>query len=334
MPYSHIDDIVIIEDNLGDFILFEDFLIEKFSKTNIRHFTNFTNAANFLKDSDSDSVSVVLLDLHLPDLSGMDLVNSVLLLCKNIPVIILTGYVDIGLARNCLSIGAADYLIKDETTSELFQKAILYSLDRHSFNKRIEKEKQNYEMLFNFSPQPMFLYDHETQRIIEVNNAAILSYGYDKTEFVGLSIEKIVESEKPFYFIKEEGESTYVKKDFFSERATHRLKNGQLIQVETYKNQVEYNGQIATLMVCNNITEKLQYVETIQTQNIKLKNIAWTQSHILRAPLARMLGVLNLLETNTISDNELPFWLNQINITAKELDTIISNIVNETESLR
>jgi len=330
MPHT-LKEIVVIEDNFGDFILFEDFLIEKFDKSNIRHFTNFTNAANYLKES--NIVSVVLLDLHLPDLSGMDLVNSVLLLCKNIPVIILTGYVDISLARNCLSIGAADYLIKDETNPELFQKAILYSLDRQSFNKSIEKEKQNYEMLFNFSPQPMFLYDNQTRKILDVNNSAIINYGYEKEEFMQLKIENIEDSVNNFNSNNQDEESMPLNKDFFSERATHRLKNGQVISVETYKNEVEYNHQLATLMVCNNVTEKLQYVETIQTQNIKLKNIAWTQSHILRAPLTRMLGVLNLLETNSISENELPFWLYQIKLTAKELDTIISKIVNETETI-
>jgi FixJ family two-component response regulator len=243
MVQNTVKEIVVIEDNFGDFILFEDYLIEKFDKSNIRHFTNFTNAANYLKES--NIVSVVLLDLHLPDLSGMDLVNSVLLLCKNIPVIILTGYVDISLARNCLSIGAADYLIKDETNPELFQKAILYSLDRQSFNKSIEKEKQNYEMLFNFSPQPMFLYDNQTRKILDVNNSAIINYGYEKEEFMQLKIENIEDSVNSFNSNNQDEESMPLNKDFFSERATHRLKNGQVISVETYKNEVEYNHQLA-----------------------------------------------------------------------------------------
>jgi hypothetical protein len=34
----------------------------------------------------------------------------------------------------------------------------------------------------------------------------------------------------------------------------------------------------------------------IEKQNKKLKEIAWAQSHIVRAPLARMLGIVNLIK--------------------------------------
>ncbi|MFK5073451.1 hypothetical protein ACI4BE_28395, partial [Klebsiella pneumoniae] len=40
-----------------------------------------------------------------------------------------------------------------------------------------------------------------------------------------------------------------------------------------------------------------QYVNYIEAQNEKLRNIAWTQSHIVRAPLARILGIINFIET-------------------------------------
>lgn len=81
----------------------------------------------------------------------------------------------------------------------------------------------------------------------------------------------------------------------------------------------------------NDITEKTQYINAIELQNTKLKEIAWIQSHIVRAPLARILGLSNLILENPDDDkNEL---LRYLNISALELDTVIMEIVKRTEEV-
>jgi uncharacterized membrane protein YkgB len=44
----------------------------------------------------------------------------------------------------------------------------------------------------------------------------------------------------------------------------------------------------------NDISETLKHINTIEVQNAKLKNIAWTQSHVVR-PLSRILGIIDLI---------------------------------------
>jgi response regulator of citrate/malate metabolism len=69
---NHIQDfsenlsVLIIEDNLGDFVLIEDYLLEKFKQINIVHYTDYTNSINYIQNS-TEQISVILLDLHLPD---------------------------------------------------------------------------------------------------------------------------------------------------------------------------------------------------------------------------------------------------------------------------
>lgn len=74
------------------------------------------------------------------------------------------------------------------------------------------------------------------------------------------------------------------------------------------------------------------YVRQIEIQNEKLKNIAWTQSHIVRAPLARMLGIMNFIEGNKNQD-DLFIWLKHLRDSANELDGIIRNMVDEAQQL-
>lgn len=78
------------------------------------------------------------------------------------------------------------------------------------------------------------------------------------------------------------------------------------------------------------ISETLHHINTIKMQNAKLRNIAWTQSHVVRAPISRILGIINLIEEEGENFNEIQFWLQQLKISTTEMDDIIKNIVKET----
>jgi hypothetical protein len=59
-----------------------------------------------------------------------------------------------------------------------------------------------------------------------------------------------------------------------------------------------------------NVTERLHHQKTIEIQNKKLRDIAWTQSHVVRAPISRILGIINLLEGQENSLEEFLFGCN------------------------
>jgi signal transduction histidine kinase len=78
---------------------------------------------------------------------------------------------------------------------------------------------------------------------------------------------------------------------------------------------------------------RLEYVEQIETQNEKLKNIAWTQSHIVRAPLARMLAIMNAIDDNNKDLDDTLMWLKHLKDSAIELDEIIKDVVEKAQHL-
>ena len=102
----------------------------------------------------------------------------------------------------------------------------------------------------------------------------------------------------------------------------------------------EKGNPIRMVGAMNDITERKNfeisrnnYVRQIEIQNEKLKNIAWTQSHIVRAPLARMLGIMNVIEDNNESLDDTLMWLKHLRDSANELDDIVKNMVNEAQHL-
>ena len=81
------------------------------------------------------------------------------------------------------------------------------------------------------------------------------------------------------------------------------------------------------------IHDRKQAQLEIEKQNEKLRQIAWTQSHEVRAPIARMMGLINLLqhkENNPTSTYEL---IDKVITSAHELDAIIKRIVRWTEEV-
>ncbi|WP_405384559.1 PAS domain S-box protein [Maribacter sp. LLG6340-A2] len=82
------------------------------------------------------------------------------------------------------------------------------------------------------------------------------------------------------------------------------------------------------------VTNRLNYLKAIEKQNSQLKEIAWTQSHELRAPVARLLGLITLIrdENHDLDFEEKDRMLQYIYDSANEIDVVIKKIVDSTVS--
>ncbi len=79
------------------------------------------------------------------------------------------------------------------------------------------------------------------------------------------------------------------------------------------------------------MTETIKYIKAIEERNKQLQEIAWTQSHIVRAPLARLIGLVNLLDYEGQVDEETNQLLKYALTSAHELDGVIKSIVLNTQ---
>jgi PAS domain S-box-containing protein len=81
------------------------------------------------------------------------------------------------------------------------------------------------------------------------------------------------------------------------------------------------------------ITQRRQHEEEIKKQNKKLKDIAFITSHSLRAPLANILGLTEILDKKNLACKENEDVIDNLKISAQQLDVVIRNIVNRTALL-
>jgi len=317
----HKYNIIVVEDNMGDFILFQEYINEKIENPTLVHFERFKELHEF-KDKITPDFDIIFLDLSLPDKSGFELIQEVQKISKQIPIIILTGYNDESFATTLLAQGVSDYLLKDELNCTTLYKTIIYNIERNKNLVKIRESEQLYSDLFQLSPLPICAYDIETLHFIDVNEAAVNLYGYSYSEFLNLKVEDIFHDEK----IAKTEETT-------SKIMTHKKKNGEIIFVDSRSNTIAFNGKKAKIILSNDITKSLNHIKEIELQNQKLKEIAWTQSHIVRAPLSQILGLTQLIlddKKNTKETKELIIILNN---SAKELDKIIQEIITKSKEI-
>ena len=161
MPNKGSLSILIIEDNLGDFILVEDFLFEQIEAPVISHCVSYSDAKELLSLRDG-AFDVILLDLSLPDKTGAPLITEILGLSKGAPVIVFTGYTDFTFGVKSLSLGISDYILKEDLTSMSLYKSIVYNIERKHFISALETSEMQGRA---FAKQLNFILEEERARI-------------------------------------------------------------------------------------------------------------------------------------------------------------------------
>lgn len=182
--------ILVVEDNLGDFMLVEEYLDETILSPYILRCENFKQAKETLL-RENKNLDVVLLDLSLPDKSGETLINEVVDISEGLPIIVLTGYTDANFAIKSLSMGVCDFLLKDDLSATTLYKSIVYNIERNKNIVQLQESEQRYADLFHLSPQPMWVYELGSLKFLNVNHAAINHYGYSFEEFMNMTLSDI-----------------------------------------------------------------------------------------------------------------------------------------------
>jgi PAS domain S-box-containing protein len=222
--------VLIVEDNPGDFALISDYLEEQTANPAITHARNFTEADIKLSDN-SKHFDVVLLDLTLPDKTGEDLIRGIVDKSKDTPVIVLTGYADIEFSVRSLSLKVADYLLKDDINASTLYKSIIYNIERKKNNKLIEESEKRYSNLFQMSPQPMWIFDMENYSFHQVNKAAIDNYGYTEEEFLKMTLFEIIPEEEIQTLKEADSNIESVRENLYKGRFKHIKKSKEISKI-------------------------------------------------------------------------------------------------------
>jgi PAS domain S-box-containing protein len=105
--------------------------------------------------------------------------------------------------------------------------------------------------------------------------------------------------------------------------------NGTTIYTHTeYVPDIENSHVKGFYSLVYDITERLNYIRAIEFQNEKLTEISWMQSHVIRAPLSRILALAPLIKQSITDNEDKELMIDYLVLSANELDKVINNISN------
>lgn len=181
----------------------------------------------------------------------------------------------------------------------------LLILQRKDAEVALRKSQENYRLLFERNPHPMWVYDRATFAFLAVNDAAVRHYGYSREEFLGMTIKDIRPSADVSallaYHSKTHGRAA--SDGTFSGPGyagiwRHQKKDGALMQVEITVSPLLFGEHDALLVLANDITERARMeAEAKRMERLSaLGQLLGGIAHQLKNPLFIITGYLQLLK--------------------------------------
>ena len=202
---------------------------------------------------------VVISDFSMPRFSGTDALKLLREGDLETPFIFVSGTIGEDVAVEAMRAGAQDYVTKGNLRR--LAPAIEREL-REIAERRASEER--YRLLFERHPHPLLVYDRETLRFLEVNEAAVRQYGYSREEFLGMTIEAIRPAED-LPALRE-----HLRQEHAGLRHSgvwrHRTNDGAVIHVETTAHDVVFLGRPARLVAAVDVTERTRAEADLQAR--------------------------------------------------------------------
>lgn len=173
---------------------------------------------------------------------------------------------------------------------------------------------------------------HQQRKIVYVNEAFTFITGYSQWEATGSFTDILWGASSP---PPDAGEmiNTFEQNGPFEVEVVNYKKNGERYWSNKSVSPVRDNtGKITHwISIERDVTQLKDHVSAIEKQNIQLKEIAWTQAHIVRAPVARIMGLTNLLNDHLDNHPDAAELIKLLMLSANELDDIVREIIKKSE---
>ncbi|MDA8165343.1 MAG: response regulator [Desulfobacteraceae bacterium] len=178
--------ILLIEDNPADAILIREMLDERGGSV----LAAVDRLAAGLELLRAETIAVVLLDLGLPDSSGLETLLRIQAASPEVPVIVLTGLADEELAARAIGQGAQDFLVKGRIDSELLARTIRYAVERKKSQLLLKRSEERFRAVFDQMTEGLVIFDPEGN-LLDMNPAARSIYGFESGAPSGVGLRQL-----------------------------------------------------------------------------------------------------------------------------------------------
>ncbi|MGY3213658.1 PAS domain S-box protein [Mucilaginibacter sp. HD30] len=207
-----------------------------------------------------------------------------------------------------------------------------HQVEVFNYNQKIKESESNLRALFDSAIDGFVLLDSlGTIKLYNTKALEAMEFNKDQKAFeIGDSIFDYVETSRLDYFRKVmdrvyQGETIDYDRMF-------RVDGASIWIRYTVTPVRERKRVIGACIAGRDITERKFYLRSVEEQNKVFREISWMQSHLVRAPLASIMGLLPMLSSEP-EDGTKEQVVEYLNVSANQLDKIIWQIIEKSTSV-
>src|SRR5947199_5574048 len=176
---------------------------------------------------------------------------------------------------------------------------VAMAIERKRTEEQLHESERKYRLLFETNPEPMFVYDFDTLRILAVNGAAVVRYGHTEPEFLQLTLRDIRPPEEQARLDEELAQRS--ADGAVRTGVRHWTKQGKRFDVDLIARPLEFAGRRARLVLARDVSAQRQLEEQLrQSQKMEaVGQLAGGIAHDFNNLLTAILGSTQLLLHNT-----------------------------------
>jgi PAS domain S-box-containing protein len=228
----------------------------------------------------------VLLDHNLPDMSGLEFLNTFAPDGAACAVVMLTGVGDETLAVAAMQAGAEDYLVKASLTPSVLLKAIDKAIERFALHRNLEREQRRNTVILESISDAFFSLDHDG-RFTYANPASQKLINLDVLALIGQHWSDVFRSEQGVHFQDEIARATLENRSAHFEIV--------IDERDLWLEVRAYCSEEGIAVYATDIRERKRSEERMRSINEAQRRFVSDASHELRAPLTSISGNLDLL---------------------------------------
>ncbi|MGH6967633.1 MAG: ATP-binding protein [Stellaceae bacterium] len=199
----------------------------------------------------------------------------------------------------------------------------------------LKAREASFRLMFDDNPMPMWLFDRDSLRFLEVNKAAIADYGYSREQFLAMTVADI----RPPQDVEMLHGSLDTEYGARTNRGVwrHRRADGSLIDVEIIASRIAFQGYNAELIAAFDVTDHNLTLAAAHgardaaeaADRMKSQFLA-AMSHELRTPLNAILGFSDVIEHELIGPIEPRYrgYAADIHASGEHLLRLINDILD------
>jgi PAS domain S-box-containing protein len=318
--------ILIIDDDEDDFILTSGFINSIQDRTfDIQWCYNYKTALEHIASKRFD---LYFVDYRLGAKTGIDLLAEAMKMGCEEPIILLTGKGNSAIDKQAMQMGAVDYLIKSELSTEKLERCIRYALERSASTKALRANERKYRNIFEKSKEAVFT-TSASLLFKDVNAAMLNLMGSEKNQLIRQTLYQFIDNENIRSTVKSRLEQTGEVNDLELEIINTKGKRRNCILY--LSTELDNNNNRYVQGILHDITnQKRTERATLLAEKLAATGrLVRTLAHEVRNPLSNIHMSLEQLGSLTSDDEKI--YIDIIDRNGKRINDLITELLTSSK---